>query len=212
MFSEFSYSNVPTSVAISSPSVNGVDKPSEEGTTISQMKLIPLTGIHGVGKFAIVDDADFELLNQWKWHASKNKKVIYVRRGGYWGGKSRAIMMHRFILGLHKEKYPLVDHIDRNPLNNRRSNLRLCSNSENCKNRSGHGLSAYRGVQKRRQIYYTKGGEKREYFRWCATVYVGGKNKQVGSFKTEIEAAIAYNKAALKYHGEFASQNKINND
>lgn len=154
------------------------------------MKLIPLSQ----GKFSQVDDEDFEWLNQWKWYAYKGiNDVFYVARSI---GRKQ-IKMHRLILGLtiFEER---GDHIDHNGLNNQRINLRKCTHQENCKNRkSAKGSSSkYLGV-------------RLKINRWNARITVLKKQKHLGYFKTEIDAAKAYNEAAIKYHGEFANLNKF---
>ena len=92
-----------------------------------------------------------------------------------------------------------VDHIDRNPLNNHRINLRICTkaqNQQNCKGRGG--TSKYKGVcwEKRRK-------------KWRATIKNNGKQVHIGEFCDEKEAAKAYNKKALEFFGEFSRLNKI---
>ncbi len=155
------------------------------------MKLIPLTQ----GKFAMVDDKDFEWLNQWKWYAHRQNTFFYVRRGI----NSRIkILMHRIILNIQDGLF--VDHIDRNTLNNQRSNLRACTNSENQMNtiKPKNNTSGYKGV-----IFYKHGRL------WAAQIKVNKKQIYIGCFKNKLEAAKAYNIAALKYHGEFAYLNSF---
>lgn len=107
--------------------------------------------------------------------------------------------MHREILGIMDSKIK-VDHKDRNGLNNQRSNLRIATysqNASNCKGRAGSS-SKYKGVSKLTTCR-----------RWVAQIWKDKKKHYLGLFKTEKDAAIAYNKEAEKLHGEFAYINKI---
>lgn len=165
------------------------------------MKLIPLSqqGKNKGKYFAQVDNEDYDFITQWKWsfHAGyavrseyrDKKTVIYMHR---------AIMRHGGLLDESKQ----VDHIDSNRLNNQKSNLRNCSISENMKNRTAwaRSTSKYLGVS-----LYIKGNT----IRWRADISVNHKQNYLGKFKTEAEAALAYNEAALRYHGEFARLNVI---
>ncbi len=92
-----------------------------------------------------------------------------------------------------------ADHINGNTLDNRRSNLRICTRGQNQRNRRGNlnGTSKYKGVS-----------FKNENKKWVAQIGFK-KNMFIGYYKTEIEAALAYNEAAKKYHGKFARLNKI---
>ena len=96
-----------------------------------------------------------------------------------------------------------IDHVNRNKLDNRRSNLRICTRQQNGKNRSlsSNNKSGYHGV-------HFANTEKRVK-RWVASTRVDGKKKIIGRYYTVQEAATAYNIAAKKYHGEFATQNTI---
>lgn len=157
------------------------------------MKKIPLTQ----GQFALVDDADFDWLNQWKWCFYKDGRTGYAGRAIKIAKtrKNKVILMHRLIL---KSKHR-TDHRDGDGLNNQRNNIRPASSSQNNRNRcSALGSSSkYLGVSWKK---YQK--------RWVAQI----KDKFVihlGYFIHEIDAAKAYNKAAQKYHGEFARLNVI---
>ena len=109
--------------------------------------------------------------------------------------------MHRFIMGVEDSKVH-IDHINHDTLDNRKSNLRLCTHAENGRNRKIQkgGSSKYKGVCKRRNNM-VKAFE--------ASIKFNYKRIHLGTFATELEAAIAYNKAALHYFGEFALLNDV---
>ena len=143
------------------------------------------------GKYAIVDQKNYEWLNQYKWHALKNDHTFYAGRTV----NKKLVRMHREIL---KAPYHLlVDHINRNGLDNREANLRLATKSQSNQNRlfrrRKSSRSRYKGVH-----WYQPGKN------WMAQICVNSKNKTIGHFVDEIEAAKAYDKAAKKYHKEFA--------
>ena len=119
------------------------------------MKAIQLTR----GYKALVDDADYEWLNKWKWYAVKGTSTYYVMTYI----KNRSTRMHRLILGLTDPKI-LGDHKDHNGLNNQRHNIRICTISENQKNKISRGSSKYLGVclQKNKYTRFFKKGEKNE--------------------------------------------------
>jgi len=154
------------------------------------MKQIPLTQ----GKFAIVDDEDFEFLSQWKWHITTNG---YAVRRQKIGEKIANIWMHRVIA-----KTPdglVTDHIDCDKLNNQKANLRCCSKQGNAVNSSKYNKpcsSRYKGVSK------MKGRNK-----WEAYICVDGKKSNIGYFLSEEDAAQAYNSFAIKEYGSFAQLN-----
>jgi hypothetical protein len=110
----------------------------------------------------------------------------------YVNGKRKVSFMHREILNTPLNKQ--VDHIDHDGLNNQRDNIRICSVSQNHMNKKPIGVSKYLGV------FYD-----RKYIR--AAIKYHGKYHYLGFFKTENDAALAYNEAAKKYHGEFANLN-----
>lgn len=152
------------------------------------MKTIKLTQ----GKVALVDDSDYEYLNQWKWCAHKDHNMFYASRSF----RGKTIIMHRVIMNAKKGE--LIDHRDRYGLNNQRGNLRFCTCSQNAKNKISHGTSKYLGV------CLHKISRK-----WQADIVINNRKKYLGSYACEKDAAKAYNKAALKYHEEFANLNLI---
>lgn len=151
-----------------------------------------------------VDDEDFEFLSQFKWNI-RNKRPEYGNNTNYAFRYRlpteeigpRFIAMHRQITNAPKNMY--VDHIDGNGLNNQRSNLRLCTPSENSRNTSSRAgsTSKYLGV------CLHKSGK------WQASIKGNGKFLYLGLFCDEIDAALAYNEAAKIHHGEFARLNII---
>jgi len=151
------------------------------------------------GKVAIVDDEDFEYLNQWKWFANLKGKKFYVGRNiSMFNGKQTKICMHRFIM--NPEKGMVIDHLDGNSLNNQKNNLRICTQAENNRNRNFNinNTSGFKGV------YWHKISSK-----WMAYIRINKKRLYLGIYTDPIDAARSYNEAALKYHGEFANLNKI---
>lgn len=152
------------------------------------MKRIPLTQ----GKFALVDDGWFEYLNQWKWFfhqgAAARFAAIEIK-------KRKMILMHRLITTAPNGFD--VDHKDGNRLNNQEDNLRVCSHQQNSMNRRKikHNKTGYKGVRP------TSAG------RFQAIIGLKGKTICLGTFDSPKDAALAYDKAAPIYHGEFARLN-----
>lgn len=164
-------------------------------TDSQNTKLIPLTQ----GKFAIVDEADYEWLMQWKWCYHHGGYAVRTQHIEYTNGKQKqkTIMMHRVIIDAADNCS--VDHIDTNRLHNVRNNLRCATPMQNHRNRrKTRGTSQYKGVWR---------NEKSK--NWTAKITVNKKQIYLGSFNSEIDAAKAYNIAALKYFGVFARINAI---
>jgi hypothetical protein len=150
------------------------------------MKLVPLHGKNGEGKFVKVNDDDFDELNQYRWYAN-NK--------GYAYRKTKILFMHREIMKTPDDL--TVDHINHDLLDNQRMNLRNCTFGENmsnsrkpCTNNTGH-----KGV-------YREGrdGRFRAQMRYC------GKRIWIGRFDDVNDAADAYNKLSRELRGEFHSE------
>jgi hypothetical protein len=154
------------------------------------MKEIKLTQ----GKVALVDDDDYDYLNQWRWYAHKDKNTFYALRkeARNMSRIQKDIKMHRLIMNTPDGMQ--VDHIDHDGLNNQKSNLRNCTSAQNGKNRQCNHNRKYKGV------YIVKD-------KYVARIHVDGKNCLLGYYETEIEALQSYDNAALKYYGEFASLN-----
>lgn len=158
------------------------------------MKYIQLTK----GKKTIVDDKLFNYLNQWKWHVRVCKGKYYAIRVPYeLAGRRKGIYLHRLIMNISHDFH--IDHINANTLDNRTINLRQCTRTENNRNSkiSKNNSSGYKGVS------WNKGNKK-----WRAYI-AAEKQIHLGFFVKKEEAAKAYNQAARKYHGEFASINTL---
>ena len=144
------------------------------------------------GLFALVDDEDYDYLNQFKWCASKNGKTHYAIRRSNIKGKVVYLRMHRLIM--HTPEGIEVDHMDRNGLNCQKYNMRNCTHKQNLCNQRPHGASKYIGVS------ISKGKIR-------ASIKIKNKHKHIGYFKTEEEAAIARDIFAKEHFGEFANFN-----
>lgn len=141
----------------------------------------------GKGRVSIVDDEDFERVSQFNWVARKIQGKFYVMK---------MLWLHRVIM--NAPDGVLVDHINGNPLDNRRSNLRLCTHKENMRNRgkSKNNTSGFKGVSWNNQSN-----------KWQAQIAVNKKTIPLGMFVEKEDAARAYDKAARELHGKFAKTN-----
>jgi len=154
------------------------------------------------GFFTIVDDDDYGELVKYKWYAHCKVRKHYVlccipisKKKGIF--KRSELSMSRYILNISDPKI-VVDHINGNTFDNRRSNLRACTSAENTRNMVKHkdSSSKYKGV------HCIKINEK-----WRSIIRVNKIAISLGYFTNEIEAAKAYDIAAVKYFGEFARPN-----
>jgi hypothetical protein len=151
------------------------------------------------GMKAKVDDSKFEELSKYNWLAIKaSNGPYYAVRSVKDGGKWKMKRMHREAFG-DCEGF-LIDHKDMDTLNNQFDNLRKCNKAQNGRNRGKqrNNTSGYKGV------FWNKNSKK-----WLAVIRVNRKVINLGSFECKIQAAKAYDRAALLHHGEFANINNI---
>lgn len=150
------------------------------------MVSLALINLSPTSKNFEIDDIDFNLVSQYTWFLdSDGYPVAHIR------GKTKSIM----ILLVGKG----YDHKDRNPLNNKRTNLRKASRTQNNANR---GLCKIGCTSKYREVNLKDG-------RWRATVSYQHRQLHIGCYDTELDAARAYNKYATIYYGEFATLNEV---
>jgi hypothetical protein len=143
----------------------------------------------------MVDDEDYDFLNQHYWQVDKFKSVGCHTKVD---GKRKNILIHRLIM--KPPKGVEIDHIDGNRLNNQKSNLRFATSSQNKINRGARKdcKSGYKGVSWHKQRNC-----------WTSRLMIDGKYQHLGLFKDKHKAAQVYNDNALKHYGEYAWLNKI---
>ena len=158
------------------------------------MKKIPLFGKYGKGKFAFIDDDDFDLVSKYHWAVDYDG---YAKRRTTFKKLSINIHMHRLILG--KKSGFVADHIDKNRLNNVRSNLRHVTREQNSWNRTKpkNNTSGFSGV-----VWSNKSKK------WQAQIGVYRQTYYLGLFDDVLEAALVRDSVALAVHGKYASLNE----
>ncbi len=165
------------------------DIPAGGGAVGKEDRLIPLTR----GMFALVDIENYPELSRHKWHAKDSGRSYAARTVR--NGSRKNILMHREILN----PLPgfLADHINGNTLDNRRSNLRIVNYKQNACNRRKHKecMSVFKGV------WRSATG------RWTAEIKDDGVRKYLGTFESEVKAAVAYDRTARELFGDYACLN-----
>lgn len=152
------------------------------------------------GKWALVDEADYEFVSEWRWTATRGKHSCWYagRSIHHSDGSIQYVRMHRVILGVGPGEE--VDHKNGDGLDNRRSNLRVCTHLDNTRNvaLSGNNTSGFKGV------YWCNRSRK-----WQACIKVDRRQLWLGGFASAADAAKAYDAAAIKHFGEFARTNAM---
>lgn len=138
----------------------------------------------------VFDKQDFDLIKDHSWSLTNGYPSSFI--------KGKFIYLHRLVL--NPKTGELIDHINGNKLDNRKENLRLCTNQQNTFNskKQKNCSSKYKGV------CWDKNKNK-----WLSQIRINEKHVQIGRYKNEIDAAKAYNEVAKKYFGEFAKLNNI---
>lgn len=150
----------------------------------------------------LFDGDDYEILKCFNWIIHKNKYTSYAETSVTKDGKTMMIGMHRLLLGIGPGNKKVVDHKNGNGLDNRRCNIRLCSQSQNLMNKTSHkgSSSIFLGVS-----YDTKNKK------WFASISINGRLKNLGRFTNEEDAAKERDKYAIIHHKQFAKLNFPNN-
>jgi hypothetical protein len=146
------------------------------------------------GFVALIDDEDYKRVSAHKWSATKTKTNVYgIRKIRREDSSTTSQLLHRFIMGVTDPKLD-VDHEDHDGLNCQRYNLRVATRTQNNANRrKSRGVSQYKGVS------WDDGRSN-----WRVCIGVNGRNKHLGKFTHEVQAALAYDEAARAAFGEFA--------
>jgi transcription initiation factor TFIIIB Brf1 subunit/transcription initiation factor TFIIB len=146
----------------------------------------------------IIDLDDVDLVAEYRWFSKLDGRGIPYCYSHYTGDKK--IMLHRFIMGLVPDDGKICDHINRDTKDNRKANLRICSRAENNRNAKKN----VRGVTSK-----YKGVTRRPSGRFGVYINFNKKAMCLGTYDTEQEAAMVYNKSALQLYGEYANLNVI---
>lgn len=163
----------------------------------TNVKEVPLTQ----GKVALIDVEDWERVSRYSWHIMKGDGgLLYAYAQIRIDGKRKHRALHRFILNMIHSPRPFLDHKNRDGLDCRKDNLRIATNSQNLTNirMPARNTSGYKGVMRNND------SKSRP---WWAQIRKDRKSYYLGAFSTAIEAALAYDDAAKRLHGEFATLN-----
>lgn len=155
----------------------------------NETRIIPLTR----GRVAIVDASDYAMLSAYTWHASEKG---YASGTVNLDGKRVTVRMHRLLMGLLNGDPRQIDHINGDPTDNRRCNLRICTLADNNRNRKAQktNTTGLKGVHMDKETGF-----------FISQIQNQGKKVYLGYYKTAEEAHAAYCKAATELHGEFAN-------
>jgi hypothetical protein len=160
---------------------------------------VKILKLNNTKEVAIVDDEDYALLSRYSW--TTNQKG-HVKTHIYLGKSHHTLLLHRLIMNPTNEQQ--VDHINRNKLDNRKENLRICYSMQNSWNRSKYDFPKY---SKYKGVSFIKNRNK-----WTAYITYNGCRYFLGYYNFEDDAARAYNEKAQEFFGEFAVQNYIEKD
>lgn len=167
----------------------------EPENLIPNTRLIRLTQ----GKFAVIDEEDYERINQYNWWVYKGKYTDYAVGSVIIDGMRRVIRMHQFVIS---GSFSEVDHMNSNGLHNYKSNLRGATKSQNMMNQQ---VQLRNKSSKHKGVSWNKGID-----RFTSYITHNRKRMHIGCFDNEDEAALSYNAKAIELFGEFARLNIIN--
>lgn len=139
------------------------------------------------GKVALIDLSDVDAVQKHQWYFSSGYAITNTPNNG-------RLYLHRFLLQPSNKQ--LVDHINRDKLDNRKNNLRICKSSDNNHNRALNNPNGFRGIT----------WNKRKH-KWASQISIGNKNKGLGYFTSKLDAARAYDEKALELYGRYARLN-----
>lgn len=161
-----------------------------------------MANINISGYEVLIDDEDIYKVNLYKWWINKREyntsKLCYFVSNTYTDGKRHIISLHRYIMNCKLHDKVTVDHINGNTLDCRKSNLRICTHAQNCRNRkiSKNNSSGYRGVF----------WNKRDNL-WCSQIVFDKHRYNLGRYSDNISAAKIFDIASIYFYKEYAKTN-----
>lgn len=163
------------------------------------MKILTIKSKRFGSRDVLLSDCDYDAVRKYKWFLTVSPRggLLYAISKQP-SPTNKRTLMHRFLMGITDPKV-WIDHADRDTLNNQRSNLRVATPSQNAANRKCKNKTGFIGVKVK----------NRKINKYDVKVIINGEYKHVGVYPSLVAAAYAYNQAALKYHGEFASLNPV---